>query len=166
MKIDHELLRPIGDDEIFDCPTCGQSTSLLTARPPIVPVRPWRLANSSDVLRYVDTLAQETHEWLLVLFVDGYLNLLSVETLGKGNISDVEVDFGRIWKRGLVVGAAGFFLVHNHPSGNPEPSIADTRLTARLRELSDTMDMVLIEHFIVAAGGWSSILWNEQGTGS
>jgi DNA repair protein RadC len=58
--------------------------------------------------------------------------------------------------------AAAVILVHNHPSGEPEPSRCDIQLTKKLQELLEMLDVRLLDHFIVAglkrcrwlSGGW------------
>jgi len=112
--------------------------------------RHWRLPNRKAVFEYVHSLGDEASEWLCALYVDEGLNLLAVETVAVGDVGNVRVDFGSIICRGRSQGAAGFILVHNHPSGDPTPSDADKQVTVRLRHVSEQMEMPLLDHFIVA----------------
>ena len=112
--------------------------------------RHWRLPNRAAVFEYVRSLGDEALEWLCALYVDEGLNLLAVETICVGELDSAQVDFGTIICRGRAHGAAGFLLVHNHPSGDPTPSLADKKVTARLKYISDQMDLPLLDHFIVA----------------
>lgn len=97
-------------------------------------------------------------EELIVVYVNANRQLLSVEHVGHGSVSDVEVNVNSILHRGLDVGASGFFLIHNHPSGDPAPSQADLLVTQRLGWLARELKMPLIEHLIVSQGGVSSVL--------
>lgn len=119
--------------------------------------RHWRLPNRAAVFDYVRSLGDESSEWLCALYVDEGLNLLAVETVCVGEPNSVEIDFGAVICRGRVHEAAGFLLVHNHPSGDPNPSAADKRTTARLRFVSEQMDMPLLDHFIVAGDRMESV---------
>lgn len=119
---------------------------------PIIPFRPWVVRNRAEVLDYVSSLSSETHEWLLALYVDVALNLLSVETVERGSVSGIDLDFGLILCRGRSLAAAGFILVHNHPSGELRASAADIVVTQRLRRASLDVDLPLLDHFIVAGG--------------
>ena len=110
------------------------------------------------MLAYVNTLADETREWLLALYVDCELNLLAVETVGQGNIAGCSIRPGLIHLKGHTHGAAGFLLVHNHPSGDPTPSPQDIRATHWLRRLFADLDMPLLDHLIVAKGGTRSVV--------
>jgi len=104
------------------------------------------------------------HERLLAIYVDSRLHLLSIQKLADGAVSRAPVDFARIIQLGLNVGASGFLLVHNHPSGVPRPSKADLAVTSRLRDLAGQLDLHLLDHLIVARGKVASIEdhWRES----
>ena len=53
----------------------------------------------------------------------------------------------------LTPGTTALLVVHNHPSGNPEPSPDDARLTLRLAQAADVLDMPLLDHLIVGDAG-------------
>lgn len=105
----------------------------------------------------MESLSAELSEWLLVLFVDKELNLLAVDTVARGDISSCQVNFARIFRRGHALGAAGFLLVHNHPSGDPTPSLDDIQVTRRLASVAADLDMPLLDHLIVAGDGMTSV---------
>ncbi|MFN2474001.1 MAG: JAB domain-containing protein [Sphingomicrobium sp.] len=96
-------------------------------------------------------------ERLIAIYVDHETRLLKIVELGEGSPGHVAVNISNVVRNGMAIGAAGYILVHNHPSGNPEPSADDRRLTDRLFRVSDDLDMPLIDHFIIAQGRtWSS----------
>lgn len=148
----------IENDEM-SCPKCGHPLVTLASEglPPAALYHPWHVRNRAAVEAYVETLAEETHEWLLALYVDDDLNLLSVHTIAKGSIGGCTVNLGHIFAQGSARGAAAYILVHNHPSGNATPSPQDVFVTARLARLSAELDMPLLDHFIVASGGVQSV---------
>ena len=53
----------------------------------------------------------------------------------------------------LTPGTTALLVVHNHPSGDPTPSPDDARLTIRLAQAADVLDMPLIDHLIVGDAG-------------
>ena len=106
--------------------------------------------------KYVESLGHETHEWLLALYVYEHLQLLSVETIGKGGIDSCRVPFRWIVGRAIQVRASGYFLVHNHPSGDPRPSDSDKKITMRLARLSSELNIPLLDHMIVAGNQMTS----------
>ena len=132
------------------CPQCGYTAPSNDDIAPDALFRPWHVRGRGAVKAYVATLGQEAREWLLALFVDKDLQLLAVDTIGRGDVSGVHVSFARILCRGHALNAAGFILVHNHPSGDPTPSADDIRTTARLAHASRELDMPLIDHLVVA----------------
>lgn len=127
------------------------------ANRPIVP----RPAQLLDFLQAQVGFLQ--HERLLALYVDNRLHLLSIQKIADGSVGCAPVDFARIIQLGLNVGASGFLLVHNHPSGIPRPSKADLSTTSRLREVAGQLDLHLLDHLIVARGRAASIedYWRE-----
>lgn len=140
-------------DELV-CPGCGfQRAPSAATLPPVALYHPWHVRDRASVEAYVATLAEASFEWLLALYVDEALNLLSVHAVGKGDVGGCEINLGRIYLFGKAVGAAAYLLVHNHPSGDPTPSPTDVRATMRLARLSAELDMPLLDHFIVASGG-------------
>jgi DNA repair protein RadC len=95
-------------------------------------------------------LSQEAHEWLLALYVDEHFQLLCVDTVARGDISSCKVPFWKLIDRGHQLKAAGFVLVHNHPSGDARASQSDIQLTRRLAYVSRELEIPLLDHLIVA----------------
>lgn len=138
------------------CPSCG----FLPLAEPIEEValyRPWHLRNFAALQAYTATLSQEMREWVLALFVNDELGLLTVETVACGSISGAKVNIGQLICRGRSLRAAGFFLVHNHPSGDPTPSVADINFTRHLANTSAHCDMPMLCHVIVAKDGMKAV---------
>ena len=134
------------------CPRCGHRPGANDELPPAALYHPWTVRNREALFEYVRSLSKETHEWLLAFYVDNELNLLATETIAKGGLDGVPVDFGAILCRGRALGAKGFLLVHNHPSGDATPSNTDIALTQRLRRTSAEFELPLLDHFVVAGG--------------
>lgn len=145
------LFDPTGDE--WECPQCGHVIPPRNDVSPNTFFRPWNLRHGRAAVKaYVDSLGDETNEWLLALYVDGDLELLAVDTVARGHISGCEVPFWKLIDRGHALKAAGFILVHNHPSGNPTPSLNDIRVTRRLANVSRELDIPLLDHFVIAGG--------------
>ncbi len=84
------------------------------------------------------------------------MNIVSQGTLNSTVVSPREV-----FKSSILSNAAGIIALHNHPSGNPTPSREDYETTKRLKECGDLLDIPLIDHVIVAAGGDKSYSFRE-----
>jgi DNA repair protein RadC len=132
------------------CPRCGY-VNANDDLPPDAFFRPWDLAHGRAAVKaYVESLGQEAQEWLLALYVDEHLQLLAVDTVARGDVASCPVPFWTLINRGRALKAAGFILVHNHPSGDPTPSWDDIQVTRRLAHVSHELDVPLLDHLIIA----------------
>ncbi|MDP3856277.1 MAG: DNA repair protein RadC [Stagnimonas sp.] len=86
------------------------------------------------------------------LFLDSQNRLLASEVLAEGTLSEASVYPREVVKAALRLGAAAVIFAHNHPSGAPEPSEADRRLTERLRQALATVEVRVLDHFVVGEG--------------
>lgn len=116
---------------------------------PEIAVRPWAMTDRQAVLAYSRSMADEAREWLIVFFVNDDLELLAADTIGRGTVSSVILPSASLICRGRGLGATGFILVHNHPSGDPTPSEADIKQTIRLAQLSQDMELRMLGHFVI-----------------
>jgi DNA repair protein RadC len=109
----------------------------------------------ADYLRL--TLAPEASEVFLVLYLNAQNRLLVSEVAFRGTLTQTSVYPREIVKRALANNAAGVMFAHNHPSGNPKPSHADLRLTATLTAALATVEVKVLDHFIVTDACVSSL---------
>lgn len=120
------------------------------------------LDSPKDVRDYLRlTLANLPHEVFVVVFLNTQNEVLVVEELFRGSLTQTSVYPREVVKRALACNAASAILAHNHPSGNTEPSIADKTLTKSLVEALKTVDVQVLDHFIVSPS--SSMSFAEQG---
>jgi DNA repair protein RadC len=97
------------------------------------------------------------NEAFACLFLNAKHELLGFEVLFRGSIDRTHVHAREVLKRGLELNAAAVIVSHKHPSGNAEPSQADIALTCSLSDLLDQVEIRLLDHVIVGAGGWVSL---------
>ena len=111
------------------------------------------LQRPDDVRRYLKSmLRHEASEAFGCLFLDTKHRPLGFEILFRGSIDSAVVHPRELVKRALAHNAAALILCHNHPSGSPEPSQADIRLTLRLRDSLGMIDVRVLDHFIIGDG--------------
>jgi DNA repair protein RadC len=91
------------------------------------------------------------------LFLDTRHRVICFEPLFRGTIDGAAVYPREVLKRALHHNAGAVILSHNHPSGDCEPSEADRSITRRLREALGLVDIRLLDHIVVAAGGHVSL---------
>ncbi len=91
-----------------------------------------------------------------VVFLDTKHRVISIEELFRGTINTASVFPREVVKRALAQGAAALIAVHNHPSGNPEPSAEDRRVTEELKNACHLMEIALLDHIIVGSNAYFS----------
>lgn len=106
-------------------------------------------------------LAQEQREVFMVIFLDNQNGVLGHESLFQGTIDGAAVYPREIVKSVLANNAAAVILAHNHPSGEAEPSLADHRITSRIIQALETIDVKVLDHLIV--GGTGIVSFAERG---
>ena len=96
-------------------------------------------------------------EEVRALFLTAGNRLVCDEIVACGGGSEVRLAHRRVIARALELGADGLILVHNHPSGDPTPSMADLRATRSLEATCRRLDIRLHDHLVVASGGFRSL---------
>lgn len=91
----------------------------------------------------------EPQEVLKVVLLDTRLKLVGVEEITRGTINETVAHPRDVLHHVIRRRAHAFVIVHNHPSGDPEPSAADRSFTRRLRESAETMQVKLVDHIII-----------------
>lgn len=94
------------------------------------------------------------HEELHGLYLDRRQRPIAYRRLTSGSDSHTIVDPRQILRVGLSVRASGVIVAHNHPSGDPEPSLEDIRATRRLRDAGDAVGIALVDHLVIGGGQW------------
>ena len=102
-------------------------------------------------------MAHLTVERVRVLYLDTRNRLILDHHVGDGSIDEAAIHPREVVKKALDVGASALILVHNHPSGNPEPSRADIDITRRIAEAGRLLGIVVHDHVIVGREGHSSL---------
>lgn len=119
-----------------------------------------------DVVTIARKLTQSDRERLLALYLNVQNRVVGIEQLGVGSLSQALVDTGALMRAALMLavkrGAAGFILVHNHPSGIAEPSAADRKIHEQLGRAAALLDLKLLDTVVVADGAYVSLA--ERGT--
>lgn len=84
------------------------------------------------------------------IFLDHHHYLISTELLQQGSIDHVIISAREIVALALSLNASGIILVHNHPSGDPNPSLADIETTEKIVQATQIVDIKILDHLIVA----------------
>ncbi|MDR2077642.1 MAG: DNA repair protein RadC [Rickettsiales bacterium] len=109
-----------------------------------------KLDRLAAVEKYCKTrLGHLTHEEMLVLFLNNSMRLIGEDIINVGNQSEIRVYKNIVITKTTQNGASGIIIVHNHPSGDPNPSKADIEVTASLKDILEKVDIRLYDHLIV-----------------
>lgn len=106
-------------------------------------------------------LARAEREVFGVVWLNSQNAVIAVDDLFFGSLTSATVHPREVVKAAFAVNAGGAVLFHNHPSGNILPSEADKRITKRLEEVLDMVDVRVLDHVIV--GGVNHYSFAEHG---
>jgi DNA repair protein RadC len=106
--------------------------------------------SSSEVFDYLYLSMRDlTKEAFKVMFLNVQNQILTVEKLFEGTLTASAVYPREVVKKAIEYNAAAMIFAHNHPSGNPEPSIDDKQITRDLIFASCIMDIKVLDHLII-----------------
>lgn len=105
---------------------------------------------TSDYLRL--KLMPEPSEVFVAVFLNAKHQVIACETLFRGTIDAAQIHPRVVVQRALFHNASALVVAHQHPSGCSEPSSSDERLTQRLKNALECVDVRLLDHFIIGKG--------------
>jgi DNA repair protein RadC len=106
------------------------------------------------------------HEAFMVIFLNAKNRVLDYKVLQEGTIDRAVIYPRQVVKEALAHHAAGIIFVHNHPSGDAQPSPEDKNLTRSLMEAARTIDLRVLDHLIVGKEGYCSFVESRLMPGS
>lgn len=105
---------------------------------------------SKDVADIFQPLLSDLpHEEFWILFLNRSNKVISRMKLSQGGVSGTVTDVRMVMKRAIECLASGIIVCHNHPSGNLNPSDADTKITQKIKDAGTLMDIQLLDHLII-----------------
>lgn len=96
------------------------------------------------------------HEEFWVLYLNNSNKVIYKAQLSKGGITGTVVDIRLIFKMAFEQNATGLVLTHNHPSGKLIASEADLKITKRIKEAGQTLEIQVLDHLIITENGYLS----------
>lgn len=106
---------------------------------------------------YMEKLRHQEKEIVLLLLLDNKLRLIEEYMVSMGTVNTSLLSTREIFIQALRCRACHLMLLHNHPSGDPEPSKADILITQKIKEAGELMEIPLIDHMIVGDGCYISL---------
>jgi DNA repair protein RadC len=111
------------------------------------------LTNSEETRNYLTfCLRGRRQEIFACLFLDAQCRVIRYEELFQGTINEAKVYPREVVKRSLELNASAVIFAHNHPSGDPTPSVADKLITERLKLALAVIDVKVVDHLVIGEG--------------
>ena len=130
--------------------------------------RPKIISPATAYELFRETALSTDQEGLWVLSLDGQNGLIGIQKVYTGTATGTSVRVAEIVRTTIIQNAPGMVMVHNHPSGNTEPSVADIQLTSEMCRAAALLDIELLDHLVVGGNSYTSIragnqdLWNPE----
>ncbi len=116
------------------------------------------IRNPIDVASFFRSVAVDnSREQFVAMYLDGSHCVISYSLIAIGSARQVSVAAPEIFQRALLVGAVALVVAHNHPSNRLEPSDQDIAVTTGLKKAGAIIGIKLLDHVIVADGGFNSL---------
>lgn len=122
-----------------------------------------KIQGARDVYEYMQgRVPDETKEHLFVLHLNTKNQITKCEEVTIGTLNASLIHPREVFKAAIRESANAIILVHNHPSGDTEPSNADRQVTNLLKQASAVIQIDLLDHVIIGKTGWYSFRENNQ----
>lgn len=116
----------------------------------------YKINNAADVDKLVGAeLRKLDREYLLAIYLNSRNKVIDVQVLAIGTLSEMLVHPREVFKSAILANAHSFILVHNHPSGDQEPTKEDIKLTQEMKQIGRMMKIPLKDHVIIGKGWFS-----------
>ena len=115
-------------------------------------------SGGTEVYAYIaPSMVDSQQEVFVVLLVDVKNKVIATEMISKGTLDASLVHPRDVFRRAIQQSSAAVILVHNHPSGDPEPSPEDIALTRRIADAGELLGIPVLDHVIIGAQGYVSL---------
>ena len=113
------------------------------------------ISSTEDIVKECNNLKDLKKESFVVLCLDGRNKLLRKETVSIGTLNASLVHPREVFKPAIEMSAASVIIVHNHPSGDPEPSREDIKVSNQIVEAGEILGIPVVDHVIIGSGAYS-----------
>lgn len=132
------------------------SIKTIRVKEPDFPYDGHAINNTAELVQFAKNLYDADVEKMLAIYLDAQNKIICIK-VDKGTVNKCNVYPREILRHALLVNASALILVHNHPSGNLEPSDEDVNVTKLMLHIARVLDIDLHEHLILADGQFCSI---------
>lgn len=116
------------------------------------------ISSPKDVsVLFMEEMRYFKKEFFKVLLLNTKNEIIMIDEVSIGNLNSAIVHPREVFKNAIKKSASTIILIHNHPSGNPQPSREDIELTDRLVEAGKILGIEVLDHIIIGDGVFSSL---------
>ena len=120
------------------------------------------IKNPQSVVKAIrSSIKDKAKEHFKLILLDNRNKIISISTISIGTLNASLVHPREIFKEAIIHNSASVVLAHNHPSGDPEPSEEDIKITERLVESGKILGIEVIDHIVIGKTNFSS--FKERG---
>ena len=118
-----------------------------------------KITSPQDIAEiFIPILRDDNKEKFIVVCLNSANKVIKHETISIGNLNSSVVHPREVFKVAIDNSAASIILIHNHPSGNPDPSNEDIRITKKIVETGKIMEIPVFDHLIIAGETYTSLV--------
>ena len=126
------------------------------------PIEKIHLSCPQDVAEFLmPRLRYAAKEQFVVILLNNKNKVIGTEVVSEGSLSSSVVHPREVYAPAILHHAAAIMVAHNHPSGDPKPSIEDEEVTRQLLRSGKVLGIPMIDHVIIGDGNYYSFLENE-----
>ena len=131
----------------------------LVREPDPAQMEPVYIRGPADVHSFLrERATRELGEVFYCIILNGQSRVVSCQEVTRGTLSSSLVHPREVFRLAIAEGAAGIIVAHNHPSGDPTPSVDDRAVTRQLVDAGRLLDIPVYDHVIVADGRYVSFV--------
>jgi DNA repair protein RadC len=115
-----------------------------------------KVKKPEDVYRFCEDMIHYSQEIVRVIYLDSKLNIINFDDITIGTANASLAHPRDIFKNAIKNNSISIIMIHNHPSGDPSPSIQDIELTEKIKQAGKILDINLNDHLIIGKGSFYS----------
>lgn len=119
-----------------------------------------KMSNPESIVRiakHVLEMDKSPEEYMYMLCMNTKLNLTGIFEISHGTVSSSIVGAREVFQKALLANAVCIVMIHNHPSGDPTPSMEDIQVTRRLVDSGNLLGIQVLDHIIIGRPGYTSL---------
>jgi DNA repair protein RadC len=121
-----------------------------------------QILNSLDAFRYLSRLINHDIEQFWIICLNAENRIVKTQMLFQGTVDSCPVHIRDICRLVCMNNSACFIASHNHPSGNPAPSLEDIRITRNIKKASQILELRFLDHIIIGKNNYFSFADKEK----